>query len=37
MIFIRFIRTTEIRHKKAATNIWKILEKKEEIYLDKAP
>ena len=30
-----FIRTTEIRHKKAATNIWKILEKKGEIYLSK--
>ncbi len=30
-----FIRTTENRHKKSATNIWKILEKKGEIYLSK--
>ncbi len=30
-----FIRTTETRHKKSATNIWKILEKKGEIYLSK--
>ncbi len=30
-----FIRTTEDRHKKSATNIWKILEKKGEIYLSK--
>ena len=28
-----FIRTTEIRHKKSAKNIWKILEEKGEIYL----
>ena len=30
-----FIRTTEERHKKSATNIWNILEKKGEIYLSK--
>ena len=30
-----FIRTTEDRHKKSATNIWNILEKKGEIYLSK--
>ncbi len=30
-----FIRTTEDRHKKSATNIWKILEEKNEIYLSK--
>ena len=30
-----FIRTTEARHKKSATNIWNILEKKGEIYLSK--
>ena len=30
-----FIRTTELRHKKSATNIWNILEKKGEIYLSK--
>ncbi len=30
-----FIRTTEERHKKSAENIWKILEKKKEIYLSK--
>ena len=30
-----FIRTTESRHKKSVTNLWKILEKKNEIYLSK--
>ena len=30
-----FIRTTEERHKRSAINIWKILEKKGEIYLSK--
>ena len=30
-----FIRTTEKRHKKAVENLWKILEKKDEIYLSK--
>ena len=30
-----FIRTTESRHKKSATNIWKLLEEKNEIYLSK--
>ena len=30
-----FIRTTENRHKKSVTNLWKILEKKNEIYLSK--
>ncbi len=30
-----FIRTTEIRHKKSVTNLWDILEKKNEIYLSK--
>ena len=30
-----FIRTTETRHKKCAENIWKVLEKKKEIYLSK--
>ena len=30
-----FIRTTETRHKKSATKIWEILEKKGEIYLSK--
>ena len=30
-----FIRTTEVRHKKSATNIWNILENKGEIYLSK--
>ena len=30
-----FIRTTETRHKKSATKIWDILEKKGEIYLSK--
>jgi len=30
-----FIRTTENRHKKSATNIWKILEERNEIYLSK--
>ena len=30
-----FIRTTESRHKKSASNIWKLLEKKDEIYLSK--
>ena len=30
-----FIRTTEIRHKKSVTNLWKILEKRNEIYLSK--
>ncbi len=30
-----FIRTTEERHKKSVENLWKILEKKEEIYLSK--
>ena len=28
-----FIRTTESRHKKSASNIWKLLEEKDEIYL----
>ena len=30
-----FIRTTEERHKKSATNVWNILEEKGEIYLSK--
>ena len=30
-----FIRTTENRHKKSVINLWKILEKKNEIYLSK--
>ena len=30
-----FIRTTENRHKKSVTNLWNILEKKNEIYLSK--
>ena len=30
-----FIRTTESRHKKSVTNLWNILEKKNEIYLSK--
>ena len=30
-----FIRTTEDRHKKSVTNLWNILEKKNEIYLSK--
>ena len=30
-----FIRTTEIRHSKSVTNLWNILEKKDEIYLSK--
>ena len=30
-----FIRTTESRHKKSATKIWKLLEEKNEIYLSK--
>ena len=30
-----FIRTTEERHKKSATNVWNILEQKGEIYLSK--
>ena len=30
-----FIRTTENRHKKSVTNLWKILEKRNEIYLSK--
>ena len=30
-----FIRTTENRHSKSVTNLWNILEKKEEIYLSK--
>ena len=30
-----FIRTTEIRHSKSVENLWKILEKKDEIYLSK--
>ena len=30
-----FIRTTEIRHQKSVENLWKILEKKNEIYLSK--
>ena len=30
-----FIRTTENRHKKSVVNLWKILEKKNEIYLSK--
>ncbi len=30
-----FIRTTENRHKKSVLNLWKILEKKNEIYLSK--
>ena len=30
-----FIRTTETRHKKSVTNLWNILEKKNEIYLSK--
>ncbi len=30
-----FIRTTETRHKKSVENLWKILEKKNEIYLSK--
>ena len=28
-----FIRTTEARHKKSVENLWKVLEKKKEIYL----
>ena len=32
-----FIRTTEERHKRSAINIWKILEKKGEIYLNIIP
>ena len=30
-----FIRTTEARHKKSVENLWKVLEKKKEIYLSK--
>ena len=30
-----FIRTTEIRHSKSVSNLWNILEKKDEIYLSK--
>ena len=30
-----FIRTTEVRHKKSVENLWKVLEKKKEIYLSK--
>ena len=30
-----FIRTTELRHSKSVENLWKILEKKDEIYLSK--
>ena len=30
-----FIRTTENRHKKSVTNLWNVLEKKDEIYLSK--
>ena len=30
-----FIRTTEKRHKKSVENLWKVLEKKKEIYLSK--
>ena len=30
-----FIRTTETRHSKSVENLWKILEKKDEIYLSK--
>ncbi len=30
-----FIRTTEERHKKSVTNLWNVLEKKNEIYLSK--
>ena len=30
-----FIRTTELRHKNSAVNLWKILEEKNEIYLSK--